>query len=140
MKDDTPRWLYRFQNYKKAFSLLREAIEPEKELTQLEKEGGVQRFKFTFELAWKTMKDYLEGAGVTLPDRTPAAVIRAAFEFGLVLDCETWLEALDARDKMTPAYNLISFEQALADIAQSYLAVMYELFVFFSKKEVEYGG
>ena len=41
MTDDAPRWLYRFDNYRRAFSLLREAIEltEEKEPTQLEKEG-----------------------------------------------------------------------------------------------------
>ncbi len=52
--DDTPRRLYRFNNYMRAFSLLREAIEmmDEKEPSQLEKEGIIQRFEYTTELAW----------------------------------------------------------------------------------------
>lgn len=77
------------------------AIEAEKELTQLEKEGCVQRFEYAFELGWKTMKDYLAGEGVSLPTITPATVIRAAFEAKLVKDGQVWMEALDARDKMS---------------------------------------
>lgn len=46
----TPRWPYRFSNCKRAFILPREAIEAERELTQLEKEGCVQRFEYAFEL------------------------------------------------------------------------------------------
>ncbi|MDR1086292.1 MAG: nucleotidyltransferase substrate binding protein [Deltaproteobacteria bacterium] len=86
MIDSPPRWLFRFQNYKRALILLREAIEAERELTQLEKEGCIQRFEYAFELAWKSMKDYLEGEGVPLPVITPARVIRAAFEARLIQD------------------------------------------------------
>ncbi|MBQ1657122.1 MAG: nucleotidyltransferase substrate binding protein [Rhodocyclaceae bacterium] len=57
------RWKYRFENYKRAFILLREAIEQET-LSQLEQEGTIQRFEYTMELAWKVMKDYLESQNV----------------------------------------------------------------------------
>lgn len=55
-----PRWVYRFDNYRRAFFLLREAIETmeSRELTQLEKEGVIQRFEYTWELSWKVLKDY----------------------------------------------------------------------------------
>ncbi|RWX44597.1 Nucleotidyltransferase substrate binding protein like [Candidatus Electrothrix aarhusensis] len=46
MTDSTPRWYYRFDNYQRAFNLLREAIEQENPLTQLEKEGVIQRFEY----------------------------------------------------------------------------------------------
>ena len=54
MTDPTPRWQYRFDNYRRAFTLLREAIEQEQPLTQLELEGVTRRFACTMELAWKT--------------------------------------------------------------------------------------
>jgi len=140
MTDNTPRWLYRFKNYKRAFVLLREAIESEKELTQLEKEGCIQRFEYAFELGWKTMKDFLEGEGVSLPVITPVAVIRAAFEARLIPDGQVWTDALDARNKMSHTYDFSKFEQVIADISKRYLAAMESLYMFFLEKEAAYGG
>ena len=70
------RWQYRFDNYRRAFLLLREAVErmESASLTQLEKEGLIQRFEYTWELAWKVLKDYLEQQGVVLETVTPLAV------------------------------------------------------------------
>ncbi len=138
MADSTPRWLYRFKNYKRAFILLREAIEAEEELTQLEKEGCVQRFEYAFELGWKTMKDFLAAEGVSLPVITPATVIRAAFEARLIQDGQVWMEALDARNKMSHTYDFSKFERVIADIAQRYLAAMEALYMFFLAKEAEH--
>ena len=85
MNHSTPRWRYRFSNYKRAFTLLREAIETMSEsgLSQLEKEGTIQRFEYTMELAWNVMKDYLEHEGVVFEQTTPRNVIRKAFETNL---------------------------------------------------------
>jgi len=138
MTDATPRWLYRFKNYKRAFVLLREAIESEKELTQLEKEGCIQRFEYAFELGWKVMKDFLEGEGVALPVITPATVIRAAFEAKLISDGQVWMSALDARNKMSHTYDFSKFEQVIDDISQHYLAAMDALYTFFLEKEAGY--
>ncbi|MEB3169032.1 MAG: nucleotidyltransferase substrate binding protein [Synechococcaceae cyanobacterium] len=58
------RWKQRFQNFDRAFVLLRDAMENgPAALNQLEKEGVIQRFEYCFELAWKTIKDYLEAGG-----------------------------------------------------------------------------
>ncbi len=81
MTDVPARWVYRFDNYQRAFLLLREALEDSRALSPLEKEGVVQRFEYTCELAWKLLKDYLEAGGVTLAPLTPASVLRAA-KFG----------------------------------------------------------
>ncbi|MBM3437205.1 MAG: nucleotidyltransferase, partial [Bacteroidetes bacterium] len=56
------RWIQRFQNYQKAFLRLKEAIETEA-LNELERNGLIQRFEFTIDLAWKVMKDFLEEKG-----------------------------------------------------------------------------
>lgn len=123
MTDDSPRWRYRFDNYRRAFSLLREAIElmEEREPTQLEKEGTIQRFEYTIELAWKVMKDYLESENFVFGQITPKAVIRKAFEAKLLEDGQTWMDALDARNEMSHAYDLESFEIVIKDIRRHYL-------------------
>ena len=93
---DKPRWQHRFANFKRAFSLLREAIELKetKELSELEKEGIIQRFKYTWELAWKTIKDYLENDGVILDKITPKAVIIAGIEAKFIINHEAWMGCL----------------------------------------------
>ena len=123
---EPPRWHYRFANYRRAFFLLREALD-EKELTQLEKEGTIQRFEYTMELAWNVMKDYLEAQNVVLPQITPRAVIRAAFEANLIGDGEAWMDALDDRNKMSHTYNFERFEEVLENIRARYLTAMDEL-------------
>lgn len=129
---DKPRWIYRFDNYKRAFLLLREAIEvlEERDLTQLEKEGVIQRFEYTWELAWKVLKDYLDSEGVVLDKITPASVIRAAFEAKIVTNGEAWMAALDARNKMAHTYDFKKFEGVVKDIQAHYLKLFDDLHFF----------
>lgn len=121
-----PRWVYRFDNYRRAFTLLREAIElmDERELSQLEQEGIIQRFEYTWELAWKLIKDYLDASGVVLPTITPAAVIKAAYAARVIDHGETWLLALDARNKMSHTYDFAAFARIIADIRAEYLTLL----------------
>ncbi|MET4000750.1 nucleotidyltransferase substrate binding protein (TIGR01987 family) [Marinobacterium sp. MBR-109] len=71
------RWKQRFQNFSRAFSLLREAMELDPAgLSQLEKEGIIQRFEYTFELAWKVLKDRMQADGLMLDQISPKAVVR----------------------------------------------------------------
>jgi len=74
------RWQQRFKNFQRAFLLLREALEKEPEtLSQLEKEGIIQRFEYTFELAWKVLKDKMEFDGLEINQISPKAVVRQAY-------------------------------------------------------------
>lgn len=86
------RWQQRFSNFERAFLLLKEAIEQDPfSLSQLEKEGVVQRFEYTFELAWNVLKDKMEHDGITLDQISPRVVIRQAFEAKYITDAENWL-------------------------------------------------
>ncbi len=126
MSHETPRWVYRFDNYKRAFILLREAIETleERDLTQLEREGVIQRFEYTWELAWKVLKDYLESEGIILDKITPAAVIKAAFSAKIIADGEGWMKVLDSRNKMSHTYNFHDFEKTIQDIQKHHLHLL----------------
>ena len=129
-KSQKPRWQYRFDSYKRAFTLLREAIESrqERELTDLEREGTIKRFKYTWELAWKTLKDYLENEGVVLEKITPKAVLIASVEAKIIHQPDIWMQALDDRNKMSHIYNIVTFEQTISNIAESYLALFDQLY------------
>ena len=139
MENAKPRWLYRFDNYKRAFTLLREAIEilQERELTQLEKEGVIQRFEYTWELAWKLLKDYLDSNGIILETITPSAVIKAAFAAKIIDNGDVWMQALDARNKIAHTYDFKTFEQIIARIQQDYFAVLDSLHLTMLEKAVE---
>ena len=122
MTDNTPRSIYRLANFTKALERLEDAvlILDTRPLTDLEKEGLVQRFEYTWELAWKTLADYLNESGVIF-EKTPKAVIRAAFAAGLIEDGDIWMEALKARNLMSHAYDPKRFEKILIAIKGSYL-------------------
>ena len=140
MTDDTPRWVYRFRNYMRAFALLREAIEAmeARELSQLEKEGVIQRFEYTIELAWNVMKDYLESENVVFDQVTPRAVIRKAFEANLVEDGATWMDALDMRNRMSHTYDFETFERVVEEIRYRYIGAFGELHAKLLERSLEW--
>lgn len=124
------RWHYRFDNYKRAFGLLREAMELKecRELSDLEKEGIIQRFEYTWELAWKTLKDYLENEGVVLEKVTPKSVIVNALEAKIITQREAWMSALDDRNKMSHQYCHKIFSQVIESIDKHYLTLFDALY------------
>ena len=134
MANEIPRWQYRFRNFERALFLLREAIVQMNEanlgggtFSDLEKEGTIQRFEYTWELAWKVLKDYLQSEGVALVKITPKSVIREAFKATIISDGDTWMRALDARNKMSHTYDLEDFEEALGQIRDDFLPALEEL-------------
>ena len=93
MNNQDIRWQQRFNNFQRAFLLLREAMDNDLDsLSQLEKEGIIQRFEYTFELVWKVIKDKMEDDGVMLDKISPKAVIRKAYAAKYIQDAETWLK------------------------------------------------
>lgn len=133
---EKPRWIYRFDNYQRAFFLLREAVELEQQrpVSQLEKEGIIQRFEYTWELAWKLLKDLLDDGGVELETITPKSVIRAAFAAHIINDGEAWMRALNTRNLMSHTYNAQDFEKAVSLLLSDYLPLLAELHGFCSAK------
>ncbi|KQT32390.1 hypothetical protein ASG29_11405 [Sphingomonas sp. Leaf412] len=116
---EQPRWHLRHDNLKSALNkLLTEAIDGLRagRLSMLEREGLIQRFEYSWELGWKTMRDYLRatGAGVAVP--VPTNVIRAAFAVGLIADGDAWIEAKNARNAMAHEYDRLRADEVAAAI------------------------
>jgi nucleotidyltransferase substrate binding protein (TIGR01987 family) len=126
---DKPRWLYRLNSYKRAFKLLNKAIElaDERELSDLEQEGVIQRFEYTWELGWNLLADMLEADGIALETRTPRAAIRAAFAAKLIENGDQWMDALDARNRMAHTYDEADFQKVVEEIRLSYFALLSSL-------------
>ncbi len=129
------RWKQRFQNYNRALFLLSDALKDGSEkLSLLEKEGTLQRFEFTFELAWKLMKDYLEESGIIINPITPKQVIKQAFTAKIISDGQVWIDMLLSRNLMSHTYDFIKFETIAKDVEQKYLTSMKQLEKFFATK------
>ena len=133
MKPDV-RWKQRFQNYERALSLLREALADIDSLSQLEKEGTVQRFEFTFELAWKTLKDYLMHQGVVLEQITPNTVIKQAFAAKIIQDGQLWIDMLHWRNQMSHTYDEARVDKVLRQMADRFLPAPEELSKFLNER------
>lgn len=123
MNDRKPRWVYRFDNFSHALVLLREidAERAERALRPIEREGMIQRFEYTWELAWKVMKDFLEEIGHSFDMIGPKYVLREALQAGLIRDREDWLDALETRNLMSHTYDQAAFEAAIVKISGRYL-------------------
>ncbi len=127
---DEIRWQQRFDTFQKAFLLLQEALEdsPIHEYSKLEQEGIIQRFEYTFELAWKTLKDKLFYEGYD--EKTPRGVIRRAFEVGFISeeDTEIWLDSLSKRNIFSYTYDEGALRKALEAIRDSYYPVIRQVY------------
>ena len=122
------RWKQRFQNYEKAFNRLSRAIEivritPDDDLLQ---SGLVQTYEYTFELAWKTLKDYLEMEGFLL--RSPRETIRQGFQSGYITNAENWLQVLADRNLAVHIYDDEIIARVLKDIYERYFFILQEFY------------
>ncbi len=78
----------------------------------------VQAFEICFELAWKTMKDYLEYSGIKTD--TPRNTIKEAFSTNLITDGQNWIEMMEARNKTSHTYKEEFAKQLADDILNNY--------------------
>ncbi|TPE45070.1 nucleotidyltransferase [Maribrevibacterium harenarium] len=119
------RWKLRFRNFQRAYLLLQEAMEiPHEQLSQLEKEGIIQRFEYSFELAWKVLKDKMEWDGLELNQISPKAVVRQAYAAKYIADAEVWLRMIGDRNLMSHTYDFTKFEAVIESIRQEYLPML----------------
>lgn len=125
------RWKQRFQNYCKAFKQLKEAVVLEKP-DILQQQGIVQCFEYNFELAWKTLQDYLSEVSGYADVRGPRPVLEQAFQDGLIQDGLKWFEMIKSRNLTSHLYDEEEVQQILNKIRKEYFHLFFEL-----KKKLE---
>ncbi len=114
------RWIQRLNHFSKALSQLTKFIE-KGALNELEKQGLIQAFEYTFELAWNTLKDYFEVQGETNIHGSRDA-FRLAFKRGLLANGETWMDMIKSRTLTSHTYNEDVAEKIAADIVNRYFS------------------
>lgn len=115
------RWHQRLDNFSSALSQLENAVKlsQERTLTDLEKQGLIQEFEFTHELAWNLLKDYFAYQGnVSITGSRDAA--REAFSKGLIQNGNSWMEMIQSRNKTSHTYNKSVSEEITKKITELY--------------------
>lgn len=118
------RWVLRLSNYEKAFASLSAAVDLSKNrpLSDLEKQGVIQAFEFTHELAWNVMKDYFYYQGTQ--DITGSRdATREAFSKNLVQDGEGWMAMIQSRNKTSHTYNKVVADEIVDAIINIYFGL-----------------
>jgi len=131
MAEKDIRWRQRFQNLKKAYQQLKAGVE-QKSFTDLEKEGIVQRFEYTFELVWKTLKDYLESQDVIA--EFPRDIFKAAFRYNLINNGEIWMDMLEKRNLLSHTYNEKNAKIAFDSVTKKYFYAVQQIVTFLGSK------
>ncbi|MCL2862932.1 MAG: nucleotidyltransferase substrate binding protein [Methanimicrococcus sp.] len=147
IRDTDIRWKQRFSNYSRAFLLLQSALE-DKDIDQyslLEIDGITQLFEYTFDLGWKTFKDYLVFCGAAPTVLTPRGVIKECAIFGLFNDAgingDIYLDMMVTRNDIPHMYDLgESASVFAAKIKSDYLQELEKEYLFFMNKELKSGA
>lgn len=120
----------KFEKFKNATKRLNEANTAYKseKTNDLYQDALIQRFEFTFELAWKTLHQFLILQGVTNLFNTPKAILKEAFNAGYISDEETWGSILEDRNLMSHTYDESVAARIAEDISTKYCKLLSSLY------------
>jgi nucleotidyltransferase substrate binding protein (TIGR01987 family) len=91
------------RDFRAALARLREGLAEDPTKSGLVVDGVIQRFEFTFELAWKLLKAMLWREGIDC--RSPRACVKEAFQQGMIHDGEGWIAMLEDRNRTSHLYD-----------------------------------
>ena len=138
MKSQEVRWIQRANSFGRAFNRLKAAVKlaEQRKLSDLEAQGLIQGFEYTHELAWKTLKDFLEAQG-TMNLYGARDTTRAAFRNGLIENGEVWMDMVDKRNLTSHTYDEETAAQVVAAICTTYFAEFEGLLVRLQQLKAE---
>ncbi len=117
MNDDI-RWIQRLNHFSKAFDQLTRFID-KGTLNELEEQGLIQSFEYTYELAWNTLKDYFEAPGEIKINGSRDA-FRLAFRREIIKRGDTWMEMVKSRTLTSHTFNEDIAKQIVSAIRDQY--------------------
>jgi nucleotidyltransferase substrate binding protein (TIGR01987 family) len=121
MSDKDVRWIQRYQHFKQAYMQLEKAVglSQQRQLSELEGQGLIQAFEYTHELAWNTLKDFLENVGVQNLYGSVDST-REAFKRGLLEEGEIWMDMIKKRNLSSHTYNSDTAQEIIRAILNEY--------------------
>ena len=120
MKDELK---YSYDKFQKALKRLDEGLKRAKD--QLDSDGVIQRFEFTFELTWKTLRLFLLSEGINT--NSPKEALKGAFKFGLIIDEECFLDMLEDRNQAAHIYSEDISREIFKRIKKDYSSALKKL-------------
>lgn len=115
------RWQQRFQNFNKAFQYLKDTLKIE-EPSDAERAGIIQFYEVAFELAWKTLKDFLTAEGFSV--KSPRDSLKTAFQNGYINNGGLWINALDSRNLSAHTYDESIAQKLVQNIRTIYFPLL----------------
>jgi nucleotidyltransferase substrate binding protein (TIGR01987 family) len=125
MKNKDIRWQQRFVNFSKAFKQLERFKEVES-LNEMEKQGLIKAFEYTFELSWKTLQDLLKEKGY-VDIVGPSPVIEQSFQDGYISDGIGWMRMHKSRNLTSHTYDEQIAEEIIKNIRNEYYDLLRDL-------------
>jgi nucleotidyltransferase substrate binding protein (TIGR01987 family) len=121
MTEQDIRWVQRYRHFIQAFEQLKSAVElaEQRNLSELEEQGMIQAFEYTHELAWNTLKDFLEHQGLQHLYGSKDSS-REAFKKGLVQNGDTWMDMIKSRNLSSHTYNRDIARKIVSAIQNNY--------------------
>lgn len=126
--------LQKIENYKNAGARLSEALAEyaKNPNSTVIRDGVMQRFEFTFELAWKSLREYMEDQGASMDAIFSKQVFKAAYAAEIISDGQVWLDMLTSRNVTSHVYDDAQAAQVVADIRDRYIGPLAELARFYT--------
>ncbi|WP_072004162.1 nucleotidyltransferase substrate binding protein [Selenomonas sp. AB3002] len=113
---------HRQEDYHRVLERLQSALQKEPDADEIYLDATIQRFEFSFELAWKLMKAVLEYEGIEVS--SPRSSIREGWKAGLIADAETWLDMQEKRNLFTHIYDEFTALEVYRQIKEKYVALL----------------
>ena len=115
---------YALSKLENALSKLQEGADSAED--ELQKDGVIQRFEFTFELLWKTLKIFLRNKGIDT--KTPKDSLKEAFKIGWITEEKVFLDMLEDRNKTSHIYDRDTAEEIFGRIRNRYVLAVEVVF------------
>lgn len=119
------RFIQRKKEFNNAYERLKEALKEQE--SEIVIDGALHRFEFTFELAWKSLKDYLEYMGLTEKTGSPREIIQQAFKQGIIQDGEAWINMMLSRNMLSHLYDETVSREIFYKIKREYIKLFTDL-------------